>query len=61
MFKTISNNTNIKQGKATNEKTLINMRHQTEFGKKEWQQDWKSLGHRDYNEKQVNSFKSDGK
>jgi hypothetical protein len=61
MFESISNNTNIKQGKATNDQSLISMRHQSEFGKKEWQQEWQSVGHRDYDEKKVNFFHLDWK
>ena len=53
MFQTISNNPLKKKGKAFNDQTFINMSHQSELGKKEWQQQWQSVGNGDFNKKKV--------
>ena len=53
MFAKISENLKEDKGKGVNELTFKMQKHFFDFGRKEWQQEWKSDKQRNYSEKPV--------
>jgi hypothetical protein len=57
MFSAISMNPETAKGKRINETGLESKKNKHHLGRPEWQQEWKSLQHSEYNQKDVHKNK----